>query len=385
MLELSAIAAKAEIERVHFIAWRDLNDPDAGGSELYAHMVASRWAAAGIDVTVRTRAVANAPRTVTRDGYRVWRSAGRYRVFPGAAWEGMRMGYRPGDALVETWNGMPFLSPMWYRGPRLVIIHHVHTQMWGMVLPSVLARVGENMERRLAPRFYRSSRIITPSESSRSEVVEMLGLPRANVGVASPGIDIRFSPGGSPSGSPLVVAVGRFTPIKRFDLLLRALVKAKTSVPELRAVIIGEGDEWSAVEALRRELGAVDWVDLPGRVSDDELVNWYRQAWLVASTSQREGWGMTLTEAAACGTPSVATAITGHVDSVVDGESGCLVDRCTPDGVGDFAEALTKVLNDYELRVHLSKGALARSGWLSWDATARRALEALASETTRHG
>ena len=86
------------------------------------------------------------------------------------------MGHRPGDALVEIWNGMPFLSPLWYRGPRLVFLHHVHAEMWGMVLPPTLARLGDTVERRIAPRFYRSSRIVTLSESSRSEIVEMLGL-----------------------------------------------------------------------------------------------------------------------------------------------------------------------------------------------------------------
>ena len=55
-------------------------------------------------------------------------------------------------------------------------------------------------------------------------------------------------------------------------------------------------------------------------------MSWYRRAWVVASSSQREGWGMTLTEAAACGTPAVATAIAGHADAVLDGESGLLVD-----------------------------------------------------------
>ena len=53
------------------------------------------------------------------------------------------MGHRPGDALVEIWNGMPFLSPLWYRGPRLVFLHHVHAEMWGMVLPPALARAGD--------------------------------------------------------------------------------------------------------------------------------------------------------------------------------------------------------------------------------------------------
>ncbi len=315
------------------------------------------------------------PPRSTRDGYRVLRRSGRYAVFPGAAWEGLRMGHRPGDALVEIWNGMPFLSPLWYRGPRVVFLHHVHAEMWGMVLPPTLARLGDLMERRLAPRFYRSSRIVTLSESSRREIVEMLHLRPGRVTVAPPGVDSRYTPGGVRSPTPLVVAVGRLVPVKRLDALLRALVRVKEDQPDLRAVIIGEGYERPALEALRAELGAVDWVSLPGHVDDDELVSWYRQAWVVASSSQREGWGMTLTEAAACGTPAVATAIAGHTDAVLDGESGLLVDD-----VGDLPAALGRVLGDEVLRSRLSKGALARARWFTWGATARRALEALAAE-----
>jgi glycosyltransferase involved in cell wall biosynthesis len=382
-LELAAIAAAAGIRRVRFMAWRDLGDPEAGGSELHAHMIASHWAAAGIDVTFRTSAVADGPQSLVRDGYNVLRRSGRYAVFPSAAWEGVRRGHRPGDALVEIWNGMPFFSPLWYRGPRLVFLHHVHAEMWRMALPSALARSGHVMERHLAPRAYRTSRLVTLSESSRTEIVDMLGLPRDQVTVAPPGIDARYTPGARRSGPPLVVAVGRLVPVKRFDLLMQALVQAKARVPELQAIIIGEGYERSALEALRAELGAADWLHMPGRVNDDELVSWYRQAWLVASTSQREGWGMTLTEAAACGTPAVATAIAGHADAVLDGVSGVLVAQRTPDGTDEFAEALLRVLTNSVIRGDLSKGALARSACFTWEETARRALEALAEGTTK--
>src|ERR1700733_7743810 len=92
---LASIAAQAGLRRIHFVAWRDLDDPEAGGSELHAHHVASLWAEAGIDVTFRTSAVEGGAASLTRDGYRVERRAGRYGVFPGAAWEGMRMGHRP--------------------------------------------------------------------------------------------------------------------------------------------------------------------------------------------------------------------------------------------------------------------------------------------------
>ncbi len=172
--------------------------------------------------------------------------------------------------------------------------------------------------------------------------------------------------------------MGRLVPVKRFDVLLRALAKVKADQPELRAVIIGEGYERPALEALRHELGATDWVRLPGHVADEELVSWYRRAWVVASSSQREGWGMTLTEAAACGTPAVATAIAGHADAVVDGESGLLVDE-----VGELAPPPSGAC--WVTRCCAAAWPRARSArarWFTWDATARRALEALAGEAT---
>jgi len=375
---LAAIAEETGLRRVHFVAWRDLDDPEAGGSELHAHRIASLWAEAGIDVTFRTSAVLGEEGALIRDGYRVLRQAGRYGVFPGAAWEGIRMGHRPGDALVEIWNGMPFFSPLWYRGPRMVFLHHVHAEMWGMVLPPKLAWFGERVERSLAPRFYRNARILTLSASSRDEIIDILGLRPQNVSVSAPGVDERFSPGGKRSPTPLVVAVGRLVPVKRFDLLIRSLASLRERVPELQAVIIGEGYARDELEQLRAELGAQSWLQLVGRVEDRELIDWYRRAWVVASSSLREGWGMTLTEAAACGTPAVATAIAGHTDAVLDGQSGLLVET-----TDELEGALERVITDEVLRNRLSRGALARARWFTWGATARRSLEALAEETVR--
>jgi glycosyltransferase involved in cell wall biosynthesis len=376
---LAKIASDAGLERVHFVAWRDLDDPEAGGSELHAHRIASRWAEAGLDVTFRTSAVAGAPETVWRDGYQAVRRSGRYAVFADAAWDGLRRGHRRGEGLVEIWNGMPFFSPLWYRGPRVTFLHHVHAEMWHMVLPEWLARVGETVESRLAPPFYRGSQVVTLSGSSRDEIIEMLRLRPEQVSVAPPGIEQAFSPGGSREQTPLVVAVGRLVPVKRFDLLMQALVVARQKCPGLRAVIIGEGYERPALEALRRRLGAEEWIDLPGRVEDDALVSWYRRAWVVASSSLREGWGMTLTEAAACGTPAVATDIAGHRDAVADGQSGVLVQS----NATALGTAMAEVLGDEVLRTRLSKGAAERARWFTWDATARVTLEALARQTRR--
>jgi glycosyltransferase involved in cell wall biosynthesis len=157
-----------------------------------------------------------------------------------------------------------------------------------------------------------------------------------------------------------------------------ALARVRERHRDLRAVIAGEGYERHALERRRRELGAEDWLQLPGRLSDDAVVDLFRRAWVLTSASVREGWGMTITEAAACATPAVVTRIPGHTDAVVDGVTGLLADD--PD---DLAQKIETVISDDVLRKDLAERALARAGTFTWDATARGALEALASEVRR--
>jgi hypothetical protein len=79
---LMAVAEQAGLHRVDLVAWRDLDDAEAGGSELHAHEVMRRWAEVGIDVRAWTSRVDGAAREIRRDGYTVNRRAGRYAVFP---------------------------------------------------------------------------------------------------------------------------------------------------------------------------------------------------------------------------------------------------------------------------------------------------------------
>src|SRR5579884_1859906 len=360
------IASEAGLRRVDVVAWRDFDDPEAGGSELHAHRIVEAWSAAGIDVTLTTSSVPGGPAATHRAGYRVHRRAGRYAVFPRTMMAGALGRIGSGDGLVEIWNGMPFFSPLWAHCPSVVFLHHVHAEMWHMVLPPWLARVGYVIEHHVAPPVYRRSRVVTLSGSSKREIVERLGLPEDRIDVVPPGIEPQFSPGGAKSPVPLVVAVGRLVPVKRFDLLIDELVDIRRDMPELQATIAGEGYERPALEARIREAGAEHWISLPGYVSDAELVDLYRRAWVVASASLREGWGMTVTEAGACGAPAVATRIGGHEDAVADGRTGLLVD--TPAGL---APALRKVLGDEDLRERLASGAQAHAASLSWEATAR--------------
>lgn len=372
--KIGDLAADAGIRHVHVLAWRDLDDAEAGGSERHAAELCRLWAEAGLRVTLRTSHAADNPPEVVRDGYTVTRKAGRYLVFPRAAASAVAGRHGRHDALVEIWNGMPFFSPLWNRGPRLTLLHHVHGEMWKMVLPPRLASAGLAMESRIAPVIYRRSQIATLSESSKDEICDQLGFRPERVAVVPPGVDARFTPAGELSPDPTVVAVGRMMPTKRFDDLIRSVAAIRDRVPGLRLVIVGDGYERGSVERARTEVDGESWVTIAGRIDAEDLLDHYRRAWLVAAASSHEGWGMSITEAAACGTPAVATDIAGHRDAVVDGVTGLLRDDVA--GVG---RAIADLLLDDARREAMGEAARTRAAELTWENTATRLMELLAA------
>lgn len=374
--KIGDLAAGAGIRSVDMFAWRDLDHPEAGGSELHAASIAERWAAAGVEVRLTASRQHGMATHSTRDGYRIERPAGRYGIFPAVA--GRRLGRRrrsgPADATVEIWNGMPFFSPLWAPRPRVVFLHHVHDGMWDLVLPPALAAAGRFLESRLAPPVYRRTPVVTLSESSRRAIVEHLRFDPDQVHVVHPGVDETFGPGPARHERPLVAAVGRLVPYKRFDRLIEVLVKLKPDHPRLEAVIAGEGQERPALEDLIRRHGAESWITLPGRIDDEALVDLYQRAWVLASSSAFEGWGLTITEAAACATPAVASPIQGHSDALLDGVTGFLAEPGAA-----MQQRLGQLLSDDVLRHRMQRAARRRALDYSWDRTALETMRILAS------
>ena len=191
------------------------------------------------------------------------------------------------------------------------------------------------------------------------------------------GVDPFFHPGGERSPGPSIVGVGRLAPVKRFDQLIKAALVARQRVPGLHLTIVGEGPERVRLEQMIDEHDAGSWITLAGHVRRDELLCLYQQSWLVCSASLAEGWGLTLTEAAACATPAVATDISGHRCSVVDGATGVLADL---DHLGD---TIADVLLDDDRRNTLATAAVQRARTLTWESSAVGIARALHTEVLR--
>jgi glycosyltransferase involved in cell wall biosynthesis len=342
---------------------------------VHADQFMRRWAAAGLEITHRTSSAIGQPTFVDRNGYRVVRKGSRYSVFPRTVAREILVG-RQYDALVEVWNGVPWFSPLWCRKPRITFLHHVHGPMWDQILPRPFAFLGRALEARLAPPFYRKTLTLTPSGATRDELVH-LGFKPERVVAVNNGVDESFKPGYQRAEVPTVASVGRLAPVKRQDRLIDEVVIAKRRVPDLQLVIVGDGPLRPVLERRIDQYGAHDWITLVGTLSQQQLIAIYQRSWLVASASLAEGWGLTLTEAAGCGTPAVATDINGHRSSVLDGVTGVLAPL---ERLGD---TIADVLLDDARRQQLAAGAVARARTLTWEASARRILHALHGEVMR--
>ena len=151
-----------------------------------------------------------------------------------------------------------------------------------------------------------------------------------------------------------LLAVGRLSRVKGFDLLLRAFEVSGLNGTGVRLTILGEGPERASLESLAGELGIAEAVSLPGIVQDPE--RWMAQCALFVLPSRYEGFPNALLEAMAMGCAVVAADCpSGPRELVLDGENGLLV---PPENVEALAAALKALMGDAGLRQRLGERAV---------------------------
>jgi glycosyltransferase involved in cell wall biosynthesis len=343
---------------------RDPRHPQAGGAEVHCLEVLRRLVASGDRVTLLSCGFAGGPPRERIEGIDVLRLGNRvsYYALVHAAYRRLRR-EGPFDVVIEDLNKFPFFSRFWIREPLVVFAHHLFGRSAFRQAPAPIAAAFVVAEW-LVPRLYRGVPVIAVSPSTRDELVAR-GLRAADVRVIPNGLDHgRYRPGDTPrSPVPTVLALGRIEPYKRTELLVDAIAL----LPGVRLVVAGTGTGLARVRERVTARNVADRVELRGFVDEAEKVRLLQTCHVVATASEKEGWGLTVLEAAACGTPAVAMDVPGIRDAVRHGETGLLV----PAGdVGALRAALNRVLHDHLLRSRLGAGALAWSARFSWDAVA---------------
>jgi glycosyltransferase involved in cell wall biosynthesis len=342
------LGAPGSPRRLLFVAWRDLANRRAGGSEVLVDRLAAGMTERGDQVSL----LCGGPSA--QRSYNVVRSGGTYSQFVRAPLTYLRH-LRDSDLVIEVCNGMPFLTPLWSGRPQICLVNHVHTDLWRMMFPRPVAVGGIFAESRVMPWVHRDNLFLTVSNST-ADALREIGIADDRIRQICNGV-VQPDPLTPRSTEPLFLALGRLTEYKRIDLLLKLWGRVRQVVGG-KLVIAGDGPERGRLEAM----GVPDVV-FTGRVSEEEKHRLLCSAWMLVHPALIEGWGIVITEAAIRGTPAIGFDVPGLHDSVVNGQTGLLVKN-----EGQFASAWASLALDRERANAMGAVARERAERLHWSA-----------------
>jgi glycosyltransferase involved in cell wall biosynthesis/O-antigen/teichoic acid export membrane protein len=360
------------LHRVHILVLtdRDWTHPQGGGTgtNLFGHV--SRWLAWGHRVSVIGAGYDGALPVERHGELTMYRIGGRSTVFPRTIWKQWRGLVPDTDVVLEVINGITFLTPIWLRTPRAALVHHVHTDHYERELGSAGKVAGLFLETLPLKLLYPGSRFVVISHATQRDL-EPFGIPPESVTVNHIGVELGAFEPGERAQEPTLLYLGRLKKYKRVEMLLDTVAALPGTVLE----IAGDGDHRPELEEAIAQRGIDARVRVHGHVDEQTKLALLQRSWVNLTASSAEGWCLTVMEAAACATPSVAMRVGGLPESIEDRVTGFLAD----DG-DELTAHVRRLVADDELRERMGRAAYERAQEFTWDRTARRTLDVLEAE-----
>lgn len=356
---------------LHLVAvnWRDTGSPEAGGAETHLHEILKRMVARGHRATLFACGFPGAKAHEVIDGVDVHRAGSWWNANQTVARAAASfLAREPADLVVEDINKLPFCMPVRTKVPVLVIVPHLFGASVFRETNPLLASYVWSWER-IIPAVYRRSRFCVISPSTRDDLIAR-GVPASNIDVVYCGLDhVRYRrlPGVERERVPTLVHLGRVRRYKSVDVVVRALARLRERLPDARLVVIGDGPELPAVKRLAHQLGVSASVEFTGRMGAQAMVERLNRCHVFLNPSPKEGWGLTVVEANACGVPVVGSDRPGLRDSIRHEETGFLVPYRD---VNAFAERAHALLTDAALWRRMSEAGERWAATFTWERTA---------------
>jgi glycosyltransferase involved in cell wall biosynthesis len=353
--------------------WRDPWHPDAGGAERYAWEIGRGLVDRGARVCFLTARAAGQSRRDHRDGITVTRMGGRFTVYPRVL--GWLLAHRRAvDAVLDCQNGIPFFTPLVLprRVPVLCVVHHVHTVQFGVHFPRWMAWAGRMLEGPVARWAYRRHACVAVSPSTVTAMRERLRWTG----------DIYLIPNGAPAPAEVagparqsLVWVGRLVAHKRAELILP--IARRLEGAGLTIDVVGRGPAARPLATAVAARGLTGAVRLHGFLPEEDKQAIVAGSLLHLNTSQGEGWGLCVLEAAALGVPTVAFDVDGLRDAVRDGRTGWLVRA--GETIEDVTERAVKELADPARRSAIVAACQEWASRLDWERSKAQMAELISS------
>lgn len=353
--------------KILVLNWRDTKHTWAGGAEVYVHEVSKCLVKDGNSVLLFCGNDQKSSRYEVIDGVHIIRRGGQYTVYIWAFLYYIFKFHGKFEVIIDSENGIPFFSPIYAGIPVIGLVHHIHRDIIIKELELAfylkpLAYLARILESNVMPIVYRNSQMITVSNSTKKDM-EKIGLGvKKEIKIVNPGIEIEKFKTGVKTQNPSILYLGRIKPYKSIETAIVAVSKLVNEFPDLIFNIAGFGDYQPTLEKFVKKLKLQNHVKFLGKVSEEEKVKLMAAAWAFVYPSVWEGWGISVIEANACGTPVIASKVPGLVDSVSN-NSGFLIEQGNADA---FAEKIKLLIEDKKLRTSLSKSSIEWSHNFTW-------------------
>lgn len=366
--------------RILVLNYRDRKNPNAGGAERHLHQIFSRLVKRGHQVVLLTTSFAGAMERETVDGIQVIRHGGDLAFqFTVAKYLKKLDKEFDFDIVFEDLNKLPLFTPQLTQKPHLIQIHHLWRNSIFAETNFVVA-FGVWLFETLIPRIYRKSRFVAVSPSTIREL-EKLGIGNNRIALVyngTNGAPADFKKADkSENNEPYFLWLSRVHKYKGILTALEAFSifanKVSANACNVRLKIAGDGPMLKKLPGYiagldkNAKVKIADRVDLLGFVSKEEKERLMTHALALLQTSQKEGWGLTVIEAAELGTTTIASKVPGLVDSVLDGKTGLLFEKSN---AASCANCMARIVDIPELRETLELEAERHAATFSWDRAA---------------
>ncbi|HEV2402781.1 MAG TPA: glycosyltransferase family 4 protein [Candidatus Saccharimonadales bacterium] len=344
-----------------WLTWKDHQHPEAGGAEVVLRQLSWRLRQDGHHVTWLTCGYPGAPARQQLEGIDIIRvGSNRYlHSFQALAYylKNLRGKY---DVIIEVVNTAPYFGVFFGGKARgFLFYHQLARGIWFYETKPPLSQFGYFVFEPLATRLLSRApvKVITVSESTRADLIHY-GFRPQNINIISEGFEskpaarlnaIKFP-------QPTILSFGAIRSMKRTMDQIEAFELAKKRLPDLQLIVAGNAAGPYGQQVLARIRSSPFAADIQylGKINDAEKFRLMRRVHATMQTALKEGWGITIIEAASQGTPAVVYDVDGLRDSVKHRQTG-LVTEPKP---AALAKAIVELLTDSMLYQRLR-----RAGW----------------------
>lgn len=348
---------------------RDIKNPAAGGAEVFTHAIARNWVRAGNKVTIVAAKFRGAQEKETIDGINIIRIGNNFTVYLRIR-RFIKKNQDQFDIIIDEYTCRPFLTPKYVQKPIVFLVYELARDKYFYVLPPLVSHCFYFCIEPGWLKEYLNVPTITISNSTKSDLSEF-GFNK--IDIVPIGINLHtVSQVKQKEEHPTFLFVGLLKKLNLVDHVIEAFRLISKELPTAKLWIVGRGEERGRLEKMAENMN----ITFFGYVSEEMKTELMSRAHAILVPAVREGWGLIVTEANACGTPAIGYNVHGLRDSIRDKETGMLT-KCNPKSLSDAA---IELYNNKELRFLMTENSLNWSKEFSWENTSNLFMDVLIRE-----